>query len=166
MGLSCQKWWDLLVLFVLHFPTKQKDRGWEKGQDLADEYEEGKIRLCTVGGAKLRSYLVLRENFTQINLTAQKMRTRLQLYSEVSSKSIFRDPQCECDTQPQMIYIYIIYQLCKYSAVKLSSDERLPTAQLCSEFKEFYQSYLINLQTFNEPNKVKIAVQWKKKNKE
>ena len=45
LGLSCQKWWDLLVLLVSAFPTKQEDRGAEKGQNLGDEYEKAKIRL-------------------------------------------------------------------------------------------------------------------------
>ena len=151
MGLACIVW------FVSAFSGGQR----------TDKDEEGKIRLWAGQSCvHFESWERAGENFTQINLTAQKMRTRLQLHSEVSCKYIFCDTQCEYDTHPIMIYIYIIYQLCKYSAVKLSSDERLPTAQLCSEFKEFYQSYLINLQTFNEPNKVKIAVQWKRKNKE
>ena len=34
-----------LFCSYLHFPTTEEYRGWEKGQDLADEYEEGKIRL-------------------------------------------------------------------------------------------------------------------------
>ena len=74
-----------LYWLYLHFPTKQEDRGAEKGQDLADKDNEAKIRLWA-GQSCVR--IKREENFTQINFTAQKMRMRLQLHSEVSCKSI------------------------------------------------------------------------------
>ena len=80
-----------LYWLYLHFPTKQEDRGAEKGQDLADKDNEAKIRLWAGQSCVRIKRERAGENFTQINFTAQKMRMRLQLlqlHSEVSCKSI------------------------------------------------------------------------------